>query len=139
MKKIFSDKTVQLLVLLVVAAAISVFLYVAKTKEYSNWIPVNAVITDWKTGRDVSHILYFKYSLGETEYNGQDSFSGNFPKNKVGDTVTAWYDPDNVSRAMISAAKPDAGLWTYVPFFFALPLSLYIIFGGNKRKSKALI
>ena len=35
MKKIFSKKTVRLLVLLAVAAALSVLLNIVKTKEYS--------------------------------------------------------------------------------------------------------
>ena len=137
-----------------------------KNKEYSDWVSANAVITDWKSGNGVKHIIYFKYNVDGDEYNGYDSFNGNFPKDKVGDTVsvvwqdtnlprfrsppfrlrlcvyyakfcfvgvtgsspvTLWYDPDDATRVMRSDTKPDAGLWTYVPFIFAIPLSFFII------------
>ena len=127
MKKIFQKKTVQLLVLAVAAVILSVFLNIVMTKKYSDWVPADAVITGWKSAKGVRHILYFEYNVDGTFYNGQDSFRGNFPKEKVGDTVTVWYDPDNVTRVMIEDTKPDAGLWTYAPFFFAVPTAVFII------------
>lgn len=138
MKKNFSKKTVRLLVLLAVAAALSVLLNIVKTKEYSNWVSTTAVITNWQTSlsKNVGHTLYFKYKVGETEYSGQDSFSGNFPQEQIGDTVTVWYDPEEVTRVTRSDLKPDAGIWPFAPFFFAVPLSLYIVFGGNRRNPK---
>ena len=127
MKKIFSSKVIQLALLTAVAVTLSLFLRTVKNREYSDWVSANAVITDWKSGNGVKHIIYFKYNVDGDEYNGYDSFNGNFPKDKVGDTVTVWYDPDDATRVMRSDTKPDAGLWTYVPFIFAIPLSFFII------------
>ena len=138
MGKVFSNKIVQLVILIVIATALSIFLSIVKTKEYSDWISTDAVITDWRSAKGVRHILYFRYYVDDVEYYGQDSFRGNFPQNEIGDTVTVWYDPDNASRVTISDTKPDAGLWIYAPFIFAVPISLYIIGGGNKRNIKKL-
>lgn len=138
MKKILSYKMVQLALLTLTAVVLSVFLSIVKTKEYSTWVSADAVVTGWKTARRVSHILYFRYTVDGVEYNGYDSFKGNFPKEKTGDIVTVWYDPDDATRVMRSDTKPDAGLWTYAPFILALPISLYIASGGNKRRSRAL-
>ena len=138
MKRILSNKAVQLFLLLLVAAALSIFFNIVMTKEYSNFVCTDAVITDWRMSKDVHHILYFKYSVDGVEYNGQDSFSGNYPENEIGDTVTVWYDPDNAASAMISGKKPDAGLWPYAPFILAFPVAVYIMTGAEKRKSKKI-
>ncbi len=135
MKRIFSMRIVQLLILVLIAAVLSVILTVIKTNEYSDWVRTDAVITDWKTAKDVNHILYFRYVVNGMEHNGRDIFSGNLPKSDIGNTVTVWYDPDDVSRVMISDTKPDAGLWTYSPFILAFPISLYIMSGGSRRRS----
>lgn len=139
MKKLFSNKLFGLLILLLVTSAISAVLYVAESKDSARFVCTEAVITDWKTARKVSHVLYFDYQVDEVVYHGQDSFHGNFPTQKVGDIVKVWYDPDQVSRVMISETKPDAGLWPYAPFFLAFPLALYILSGagrpGNRRLS----
>lgn len=138
MKKNFSLKPVQLLLLFAFASVLSVLLNFVKTKEYSRWISTYAIITDWKTGYNVNHILYFKYSVDGKEYNGYDSFKGNFPQSEIGDTVTVWYDPDNVTRVMISDTRPDAVLWSCSPFILSIPIALYIISDGSKRNSKRL-
>lgn len=138
MKKTFSLKPVQLLLLFAFASVLSVLLNFIKTKEYNRWISTYAIITDWKTGYNVNHILYFKYSVDGKEYNGYDSFKGNFPQSKIGDTVTVWYDPDNVTRVMISDTRPDAVLWSCSPFILSIPIALYIVSDGSKRNSKRL-
>lgn len=138
MKKIFSNKAVQFLIIIIVAVVLSTLLTAIKNNEYSDWIPADAVITDWKTSRNVKHIIYFKYDVNGTEYNGQDSFRGNFPEEDIGDIVTVWYDPDNPLRVMRSDMKPDAGLWTFAPFFFVLPISLFVMTGGYNRKRNDL-
>ena len=84
MRKILSYKAVQLVVVLIITVILSVILTAVKDKEYSNWVSTEAVITDWKTGRQVSHIIYFEYEVGGTKYRGQDSFKGNFPNEDVG-------------------------------------------------------
>ena len=127
MKKIFQKKTVQLLVLAVVAVLLSVLLNIVMDKAYSDWVPADAVITGWRSATGIRHILYFEYSADGALHSGQNSFRGNFPKVNTGDTVTVWYDPDNVTRVMIEDTKPDAGLWTYTPFFFAIPTAVFII------------
>ncbi len=137
-KKIFSLKPVRLLLLFAFASVISLSLNFVKTKEYSRWISAYAIITDWKTGYNVNHILYFKYSVDGKDYNGHDSFKGNFPQNEIGDTVTVWYDPDDVTRVMISDTRPDAVLWSCSPFILSVPIALYIISDGSKRNSKRL-
>ena len=138
MKKIFSLKPVQVLLLFAFASVLSVLLNFAKTKEYSRWISTYAIITDWKTGYNINHILYFKYSVDGKEYNGYDSFKGNFPQSEIGDTVTVWYDPDDVTRVMISDTRPDAVLWSCSPFILSVPIALYIMSDGSKRNSKRL-
>ena len=138
MKKFFSLKPVQLLLLFAFASVISVSLNFVKTKEYSRWISTYAIITDWKTGYNVNHILYFKYSVDGKDYNGHDSFRGNFPQIEYCVTVTAWYDPDDVTRVMISDTRPDAVLWSCSPFILSVPIALYIISDGSKRNSKRL-
>lgn len=110
MKKIFQKKTVQLLVLAVVAVLLSVLLNIVMVKAYSDWVPADAVITGWRSAMGIRHILYFEYSADGALHSGQNSFRGNFPKVNTGDTVTVWYDPDNVTRVMIEDTKPDAGL-----------------------------
>lgn len=127
MKKIFQKKTVQLLVLAIVAVLLSVLLNIVMDKAYSDWVPADAVITGWRSATGIRHILYFEYSADGALHSGQDSFRGNFPKVNTGDIVTVWYDPDNVTRVMIEDTKPDAGLWTYAPFFFAVPTAVFII------------
>lgn len=136
MKKILSNKTVQLLIIIIAAVVLSTILTAVKDKEYSNWLPADAVITDWKTSKNVRHIICFRYDVNGTEYAGQDSFSGNFPEESIGDIVTVWYDPDNPSRVMRSDMKPDAGLWAYAPFFFVIPISLFVLGNGYQRKER---
>lgn len=138
MKKIFSLKPVQVLLLFAFASVLSVLLNFVKTKEYSRWISTYAIITDWKTGYNINHILYFKYSVDGKEYNGYDSFKGNFPQSEIGDTVIVWYDPDDVTRVMISDTRPDAVLWSCSPFILSVPIALYIMSDGSKRNSKRL-
>ncbi len=101
---------------------------------YSDWIPTAAVITDWKSTQNVKHILYFQYTVNGTTYTGQDVFPGNFPNESIGDIVTVWYDPDDPVRVLRSDTKPDAGLWTYAPFFLAVPISLFVLTDGVRRK-----
>lgn len=131
-------KILQLLIIIVVAVVLSAILTVVKNNEYSDWISTDAIITDWKTSKNVKHIIRFKYDVNGTEYTGQESFGGNFPKKDIGDTVIVWYDSDNPSRAMISDIKPDAGLWTYAPFFFVIPISLFVLTDGYTRKRNDL-
>ncbi len=138
MRKALSSKAVQLLIIIIAASVISTVLTTIKNNEYSDWISTDAVITDWKMSKKVKHIIYFKYNVNGTEHTGQDSFSGNFPEEEIGDTVTVWYDPDDPLRVMRSDIKPDAGLWTYAPFFLALPISLFVITEGYNRKRKGL-
>lgn len=138
MRKILSYKAVQLVVVLIIKVILSVILTAVKDKEYSNWVSTEAVITDWKTGWHVSHIIYFEYEVGGTKYRGQDSFKGNFPNEDVGDVVTVWYDPDDASRVMRSDIKPDAGLWTYAPFFLAFPISIFVLSGGFKARARRI-
>lgn len=138
MRRALSSKAVQLLIIIIAASVISTVLTTIKNNEYSDWISTDAVITDWKMSKKVKHIIYFKYNVNGTEYTGQDSFSGNFPEEEIGDTVTVWYDPDDPLRVMRSDIKPDAGLWTYAPFFLALPISLFVITEGYNRKRKGL-
>ncbi|MFR3310443.1 MAG: hypothetical protein ACLTTQ_07695 [Christensenellales bacterium] len=57
MRKILSYKAVQLVVVLIITVILSVILTAVKDKEYSNWVSTEAVITDWKTGWHVSHIV----------------------------------------------------------------------------------
>ena len=141
MKKFFSKKAVKLIILIIVAAALSISLKIIKTQEYSDWLPTYAVITDWKKSmsKNPGYNLYFEYNVNGTQYSGRDSFSGSAPHDKVGDTVTVWYDPDDITRVIRSDTKPDAGLWTYAPFILAAPICIYIISGGNKRNSKKLL
>lgn len=139
MKKLFSTVPMQLAVLLLATILLSVLFTLVMTKAYSDWLPADAEITNWQTGRGVSHILYFRYTVRGREYHGQDSFSKNFPQCKIGDIVTAWYDPDDPSRVMLSQTKPDAGLWTYAPFFFAIPAAFFILGGGTKRKNRSFL
>ena len=140
MKKILSYKIVQFLIIVAIASVLSAVLNNVKTNEYKDWVSTDAVITNWKTAnrKRAKHILYFKYDVDGNEYHGQEVFSGNFPENDIGDTVTVWYDPDAVSRAMISDIKPDAGLWPYVPFIFAIPISLFVLSGGYKPRTRSL-
>ena len=105
MKKILSNKIVQLLIIVAIASVLSVVLNIVKTNEY----------------------------------NGQDVFKGNYPENDIGDTVTVWYDPYDASRVMRSDKKPDAGLWTYVPFIFAIPISIFVLSGGYKPRTRSLV
>ena len=138
MKKILSYKIVQFLIIVAIASVLSAVLNNVKTNEYKDWVSTDAVITNWKKTKGVKHILYFKYDVDGNEYHGQEAFNGNFPENDIGDTVTVWYDPDAVSRAMISDIKPDAGLWPYVPFIFAIPISLFVLSGGYKPRTRSL-
>lgn len=140
MKKILSNKIAQLLIIVVIASVLSVVLNIVKTNEYKDWVSSDAVITNWETTKkDVKHIIYFKYYVDGNEYNGQDVFKGNYPENGVGDTVTVWYDPDNVSQVMRSDKKPNAGLWTYVPFIFAIPISIFVLSGGYRPRTRSLV
>ena len=113
MKKIFQKKTVQLLVLAVVAVLLSVLLNIVMVKAYSDWVPADAVITGWRSARGIRHILYFEYSADGTLHSGQNSFRGNFPKVNTGDTVTVWYDPDNVTMDLYPflLCDPDSGFY----------------------------
>lgn len=138
MRKALSNKAVQLLIIIIAASVLSTALTFVKNNEYSDWLSTDAVITDWKTLKNVRHISYFKYDVNGTEYIGQASFRGNFPEEELGDTVTVWYDPDDPLRVMRSDIKPDAGLWTYAPFFLALPISLFVLTEGYNRKRRDL-
>ena len=80
----------------------------------------------------------YGYEAHGREYTGQDSFRGNFPKADIGDIITVWYDPDDASRVMISDLKPDAGIWTYAPFFFAVPIALFVASGGFKARARRI-
>lgn len=136
--KILSNKAVRLLIVIAAAVASSVLLTAVKDREYSDWVPTEAVVTDWKTTDNVKRIIYFKYDVNGAEYTGQDVFGGNLPQESIGDIVTVWYDPEEPSRVMRSDVRPDAGLWTYAPFFLAVPFSLFVLTDGNKRKGKDL-
>ena len=66
MKKIFSGKAVQLIIITVVTFALSAILTAVKTKEYSDWVKTKAVITGWKPAKGISHIIYFTYYVDGT-------------------------------------------------------------------------
>lgn len=136
--KLLSNKAVRLLIVIAAAAASSVLLTAVKDREYRNWVPAEAVMTDWKTTYNVKHIIYFKYDVNGTEYTGQDAFGGNLPQESIGDIVTVWYDPEEPSRVMRSDVRPDADLWSYAPFFLAVPFSLFALTDGDKRKEQGL-
>lgn len=131
--------------LLVLAIIISVSLYFIKTEEYKDWQPVAGVLTDMRqfyksrgVGSGRSYRLYYTYEVNGIIYEGQDLFSGNIPDSHyIGESVEVWYNPDVPSESLY--AKPDAGLWSYIPLIFSVPISLFILSGGSARKKRSLL
>lgn len=132
-----------LLGLIAVAAILSISLYFIKAKEYKNWVSTAGILIDmqqtYRHGRagGRGYILYYTYVVDGKNYQGRDSFSGNLPKEHfVGEEIEVWYNPADCSRSMYR--KPGPSLWPYVPFIFAVPISLFILGGGFDRKRHTL-
>lgn len=141
------NKILLLLGLLAMAGIISISLYFIKTEEYKDWVSTEGILTNMKqhystggrfhVGGGAKYSLYYTYTVDGKNYDGVDTFSGNIPEELfIGEQVEVWYDTAHHSRSMYS--KPGPGLWPYVPFIFAVPVSLLILCGGFNRKERNL-
>lgn len=128
------------------AVILSISLYFIKTAEYENWVSTEGTLTDMEqtyssggkhhVGGGAGYTLHYIYAVDGKSYQGTDSFSGKLPEEHfVGQEIEVWYDPADSSRSMYS--KPGPGLWPYVPFLFAVPVSLLAL-GGFHRKEDIL-
>lgn len=127
------NKFFRILAVFAVAAILSVTFYYIKTVEYKNWQPADGVLINMEQGYSSGrhghgsrwYRLYYTYTVDGKSYSGVDTFSGNLPKDHfIGEEVEVWYNPADRSKSMY--AKPGPGLWPYVPFIFALPISLSV-------------
>lgn len=132
------NKIFRILIILVVAGLISLGFQIGLTAKYADWVTTDGVITDIQihhssAGRRSSGSTYeicYDYTVDGTTYSGVNSYSGRETAHFAGEKVTVWYDPRNHQDA--SFHPPGPGLYTIVPFVFAFPLVMRIIF-RNKR------
>ena len=144
MKKLLSNKVVQLALVVAAAALLSGVLYLVTTEEYKDWQPVQGTVTDLtqyyrggRLGRGRLYRIDYTYIVNGTEYRGTDSFSGSIPDSlTIGTQAQVWYDPHHPARSLF--ARPLPSLAVYVPFIFAVPVSLFVVSGGFNRKKRSL-
>lgn len=145
-KKSPSSKTAaKLLVLVIAAALISAILHVSLNAKYNDWVSATAEITDLKKTpgsrrRRSRWKVTFAYSANDKYMTGTDSFNGSIPDDIfIGGEHTVWYDPASPADVRFSTLRPTGNLESFIPFFFAIPIALYIVGGGTKgRKNSSM-
>lgn len=135
----------KLLVLVIAAALISVTLHLSLNAKYSDWVSARAEITDLEITRRDRHTrsgwkVTFMYSANDEYRIGVDRFNGSIPDDVfIGGEHTVWYDPSSPADVRFSTLRPSGSLGSFIPFFFAIPIALFIVGGGIKgRKSRSL-
>lgn len=145
MKTSASKTALKLLVLIIAAALISVALHLSLNAKFGDWVSVTAEITDLERTRGGRHTrsgwrVTFMYSANDEYHVGADSFNGSIPDDIfIGGEHTVWYDPSSPADVRFSTLRPTGSLESFVPFFFAIPIALFIVGGGTKgRKNRSL-
>ncbi len=115
------------LVVLVIAAIISVILYFTIIEIYKDWQTATGTITNIEITSRRKHPgkrihYYWEYCVDGVEYSGYDVFAYSGQSYHEGDEKEIWYDPDNHSESQFF--KPSPNLAVYIPFFFATPIML---------------
>ncbi len=131
------------LVVLIIAALLSLFFYIYRTERFRDWQSTVGIITDYKVtkshsrrgGTTTTHSFHYTYTVDNVTYTGTDSFGGVSKEYHIGDDTEVWYDPQN--HADSAMGKPGPELYVYAPLFLAAPLALAActssILSRNKR------
>lgn len=135
------------LLVLVIAAVISVVLYFVRIEIHKDWQTTTGTITNieftyrrhtrLRNGGWVIHYCW-TYTVDGVDYSGYDDFAyrKNSNNNSIGDQKEIWYNPDNHSES--SFYKPGPDLYPYVPFIFAVPIMLAVYHIQAKKENKSL-
>lgn len=132
--KLYKNKYVLPVLILLVALLSSILIYVLRSEQYKDWTSAPGVILKIQDVRNFNVRIYYAYTVDGKSYNGDDLFGrSSESKNEEGQKVTVWYDPDHPSSS--SFFKPHPGLDPYGPFFLGIPLSIAVLL-GNRRKNQ---
>ena len=103
------------LVVLIMAAMLSVVQYYAVTETYKDWMKTTAVITDIQITDRRRHAgkwihYYWNYNIDGVTYSGHDFFAYSEQKYMIGDEKEIWYNPADHSESQHKAHTKRCGL-----------------------------
>lgn len=131
------------LLVLVIAAIISIALYFVRIEIHKDWQTTTGTITKTEVTKRRSHVgwimhYYWTYSVDGVEYSEYDNFyyRQNLHYKSIGDQQEIWYNPDNHSES--SYYKPGPEMYPYIPFIFAIPIMLAVYHVQTKKENKSL-
>lgn len=135
------------LLVLVLAAVISVVLYFVRIEIHKDWQTTTGTITNIEVKHRSNRGLggggwrihyYWTYTVDGVEYSGYENFGyrKNSNNKSIGDQKEIWYNPDYHSES--SFYKPGPDLYPYVPFIFAIPIMLAVYHTQAKKENKSL-
>lgn len=133
------------LLVLVIAAVISVVLYFVRIEIHKDWQTTIGTVTKVEVTRKSSHRIggggktfhyYWTYNIDGVEYSGYETFGGNKMLYNIGDKKEIWYNPDNHSESRF--VKPGPELYPYIPFIFAITVMLAVYSLQAKKENKSL-
>lgn len=136
------------LLVLVIAAVISVAFYFVRIEIHKDWRTTTGTITNIEITKRNSRGIggggwtihyYWTYNVDGVEYSGYDNFHyyrGESSNKSIGDQKEIWYNPDNHSKS--SFYKPGPDLYPYAPFIFAIPIMLAVYHVQAKKENKRL-
>lgn len=134
-------KTHEIILILLIACAISAGLQIGLTAKYDDWLSADGVITDiefhrsrMRRGSRYSYEIYYEYTVDGVSYSGVNAYSGRETERYVGEAVTVWYDPDHHDDA--SFHPPGPGLWPTVPFILGISLAMRLMKTKTRKGKK---